>query len=109
MRSTLVGMRTGPLTRRRFSLAPLIRSAHTVQGGEERRGERPPVCVEVAAVARRGWECRRTLLQVGDVAGGEGDPDAVHPGSLLLASLALRLGRLVCSRHLKKGSGGVET
>lgn len=29
MRSTLVGMRTGPLTRRRFSFAPLIRSAHT--------------------------------------------------------------------------------
>ena len=29
MCSTLVGMRTGPFTLRRLSLAPLIRSAHT--------------------------------------------------------------------------------
>ena len=33
MCSTLVGMRTGPFTLRRLSLAPLIRSAHTAGRG----------------------------------------------------------------------------
>lgn len=49
------------------------------------------------SAGRRGWG--RTLLQVGDVAGGEGDADAVHGRRLLLdARLARR--RLLHSRHL---------
>jgi hypothetical protein len=66
MRSTLVGMRTGPLTRRRFSLAPRIRSAHTARRGSraKRVSRRRRCAVEPGherRLAGRGSEPRRAV------------------------------------------------
>jgi hypothetical protein len=87
MRSTLVGMRTGPLTLSCLSLAPRMRSAHTAPGGgwvggwadgRVRRARR-----SVAAGPRRG-RARQAPRPRGRSGGGGGCPAA--PGALQRAT-----------------------
>jgi hypothetical protein len=61
---TLVGMRTGPLTRRSLSLARLMRSVET---GGAAAGERSATRLDARPRGRQ----RRTLLKVLDVARGQ--------------------------------------
>ena len=99
----LGGHAHGALDAEALLLGPLDQvRAHCTRGD---RGRAVSATVTLAGSVCR-WPGRaRTLLQVGDVAGGQGDADAVHPGSLNVAGLALRLGRLVGSRHLAGAVG----
>jgi len=59
MRRILVGSRTGPFTLRRFSLAPLMRSAQTAWGEGQRMLDE-----DTAATQHGEGGNARTLLQV---------------------------------------------
>ena len=113
MRSVLVGSRTGPLTLSRLSLAPLMRSAQTMDpGGGGGGGEHATICEGATHIcARRGGSGLRALLEVLDVAAGQGDPDAVDLDSCVVLELLRLHGGCVLREEdaaLSDGGGGAK-